>query len=139
GSLRSVRASTNTDAAPSTSDNPVEAAIISQWKELLSVNNVTSTICFKELGADSLTSIDATMRLEKLLGQLPERWETLTVGQLARSKRDTKTWFTRVDSTVLLRALSITTIVAAHLGLPEIAGSVRTLFVVSGMSFGKYL
>jgi amino acid adenylation domain-containing protein len=124
---------------PSQVGNPIEAAIASQWTALLGFPSVDLDRSFIDLGGDSLSFINAAMQLEEVLGALPERWETLSIRELAREKRATRSLLTRIDSTVLLRAISIVAIVAAHLGFPNLAGSVRTLFVVSGMSFGKYL
>ena len=79
------------------------------------------------------------MQLEDILGVLPERWEKLSIRELARQKNSQRTAIARLDTAVLVRAVSIVAIVAAHFGFPNMAGSVRTLFVISGMSLGRYL
>jgi amino acid adenylation domain-containing protein len=121
------------------SSDPIEAAIVAQWRTLLGINSIQVSDNFLDLGGDSLSFIRAAMLLQRVLGALPEGWEKLSIQQLAKQSQARRSWLTRVDSTVLLRAISITAIVAAHLGFPNIEGSVRTLFVVSGISFGKYL
>ncbi|MEO7330646.1 MAG: phosphopantetheine-binding protein, partial [Minicystis sp.] len=136
--LPSLKAATE-GAEPSPPANAVEAAIASQWEKLLGLSSVRLGSSFIDLGGDSLSFINAAMQLEDVLGTLPLGWEKLTIQQLAREKRDTRSLFTRIDSTVLMRAISIVAIVAGHFNFPNLAGSVRVLFVVSGMSFGKYL
>jgi amino acid adenylation domain-containing protein len=138
---RAALASLKPAQAPSTHvlEDSTEATIASQWKALLGRDSIDVNSTFRHLGGDSLSSITAGMRLESVLGTLPDGRDMLTLGQLAKLKRTKRSWLTRVDATVLLRAVSIIAIVAGHFGLPEVAGSVRTLFVVSGMSFGKYL
>ena len=119
--------------------NLIESAIASQWAALLGLPSVDLDRAFVDLGGDSLSFINAAMRLEEVLGALTQRWEKLTIRELAREKRDTRSFLTRIEATVLMRAISIVAIVAEHFHFPNLAGSVRTLFVVSGMGFGKYL
>ncbi len=126
-------------AEPFQVGNPIECVILAQWKALLGLPSIDLDSNFLDLGGDSLSFINAAMQLEEVLGALPERWEKLTVRELAGEKRDQRSFLTRIDSTVLMRAISIVAIVAGHFGFPNLAGSVRTLFVISGMSFGKYL
>ncbi len=119
--------------------DPVEAEIASQWKAILGAPSIDVGSSFLELGGDSLSFITAATQLEAVLGWLPEGWEKLSIRELAREKRAQRSPLTRIDSAVLMRAISIVAIVAAHFGFPNLAGSTRALFVVSGMSFGKYL
>jgi amino acid adenylation domain-containing protein len=119
--------------------DPTEAKIVEQWKQRLARPSIDAGASFVDLGGDSLSFIEAAMELEVLLGWLPEGWEKLSIRELARTRRDTRSAWTRVDTSVLLRAVSIVAVVAGHMALPDLTGSVRALFVVSGMSFGRYL
>lgn len=119
--------------------DPIEAAIVARWRALLSQPRIDPGSTFIELGGDSLSFIEASVHLEDLLGRLPERWERLSIRALAQQKQASRSRWARVDSSVLLRAISIVGVVVGHYELPNLAGTVIALFVVSGMSFGKYL
>ena len=123
--------------SPPASD--IEAAIAAEWQALLGVRRIDSSCTFVELGGDSLSFISASVHLETVLGVLPESWEKLPIRELALHKRERRSRWTRLDASILVRALSIIAVVAGHFSLPNIVGSVRALFVVSGMSFGKYV
>ena len=126
-------------ALPTQELDPTEATIIESWRELLKQPRIDVNSSFVDLGGDSLSFIEASVQLEDLLGKLPEKWERLSIRELARTKQATKSRWTSVDSSVLLRAISIVGVVIGHYELPNLAGTVIALFVVSGMSFGKYL
>ncbi len=119
--------------------NLTESAIVSDWQTLLGLRSINIRSTFIELGGDSLSTISAAMQLEEHLGALPEGWEKLSIRELANLKKKERSNLTVIDTTVLTRAISIVAVVAAHFEFPNLAGSVRTLFVVSGMSFGRYL
>jgi len=118
---------------------PTEAAIAADWRALLGRSKISAEASFISLGGDSLSFIQASVKLEELLGRLPDRWETLSIAALARAKQPGKSRWTSIDSSVFLRAISIVAVVVGHFELPNLAGSVLALFVVSGMSFGRYL
>jgi amino acid adenylation domain-containing protein len=127
------------EIATSQPQNAIEAAIVDTWKALLLRPAIDVDASFVDLGGDSLSFIEASVFLEELLGRLPERWEKLSIRQLAREKRDQRSRWSSVDSSVLLRAISIVAVVVGHYELGNLAGSVLALLVVSGMSFGRYL
>jgi amino acid adenylation domain-containing protein len=127
------------EAAPAQALDPIEATIAEKWKQLLARRSIDVESSFIDLGGDSLSFIEASVHLEELLGKLPDRWERLSIRELARAKHGARTGWTSVDSSVLLRAISIVAVVIGHYELPNLAGSVLALFVVSGMSFGRYL
>ncbi len=116
-----------------------EAAIVADWKALLGRPGISADASFVSLGGDSLSFIQASVALEELLGGLPDGWEKLPIRDLAKVKRAEKSRWTRVDSSVLLRAISIIGVVLGHLEAPNLAGTTIALFVVSGMSFGRYV
>ncbi|MEO8698602.1 MAG: AMP-binding protein [Kofleriaceae bacterium] len=119
--------------------DPTEATIVADWQKLLARPGIDADASFIDLGGDSLSFIEASVKLEQLLGRLPDGWEKQSIRALARQKQDHRSKLTRVDSSVLLRAISIVGVVIGHYELPNLAGTVIALFVVSGMSFGKYL
>jgi amino acid adenylation domain-containing protein len=127
------------DDAPAQALDPTEATIVANWRALLAQPQIDVDSNFVDLGGDSLSFIEASVQLEQLLGKLPDKWERLSIRELARAKQARKSRWATVDSSVLLRAISIVGVVIGHYELPNLAGTVIALFVVSGMSFGKYL
>lgn len=127
------------DAVPAQDLDATEAAIAAHWRELLGRPHIDVNQSFVALGGDSLSFIEASVKLEELLRNLPEAWEKLPIRELAKRKTSERSKWTHVDAAVSLRAVSIVAVVAAHMALPNLAGSVLALFVVSGMSFGRYL
>jgi len=136
GRLRSLEP---VEVAPAQDLDPTEAAIATHWRELLGRPAIDVEQSFVTLGGDSLSFIEASVKLEQLLGHLPEAWEKQSIRELAKQRRSERSKWTHVDAAVFLRAVSIVAVVAAHMALPNLAGSVLALFVVSGMSFGRYL
>jgi len=123
--------------------DPVQALIVEKWKTILSLKAINPSYSFVELGGDSLSFIQASLVVEEILGCLPDEWELFSIVQLAtmKSKTAKKPWslsgFSVVTS-VVVRALSIITVVADHFGLFNLPGGVVTLFIVAGWSFGRY-
>src|SRR5262249_28731040 len=67
------------DVAPG---NELERALVEQWQALLGVAAIGVGRSFIELGGDSLSFIQASSKLEALLGWLPERWEQRSIRDL---------------------------------------------------------
>lgn len=110
---------------------------------------------FRALGGDSLSYVEASLRLEALLGTLPSDWTARTAEDLAgcalsadeRSARAAAPagrlarWFgaaRTVETTVLMRALAIVTIVGSHANLFVLLGGAHTLFAVLGFNFSRF-
>lgn len=70
---------------------------------------------FESLGGDSLHYIQFTLAYESRFGQLPDRWETLTVGQLQTIADGSRTSSWRqLETVTLTRAFFMICIVALH-------------------------
>lgn len=129
-----------TKATTETGQNDLEATLIRQWRGLLGEPSTNASSTFLLLGGDSLSFIQASIRLERLLGWLPKGWEGMTIRELARIGTRPKRRISTVslDPTIVLRALSILMIVSGASGGPELHGGTKALFLVSGVSFYKY-
>lgn len=99
-----------------------------------------------DLGADSLSAIEARFMLERLRFVLPDDWLWMTIRDLANCRRsETKAarpfWFltepSRIDTSILLRALAILVVVAFHTGFRVIGGASIVLFALAGYSFAR--
>lgn len=93
---------------------------------------------FVDHGGDSLSFIQASLTVEKVLGWLPDNWDSLSLRELAALKRSTREKMVSVNSIVLVRALAIILIVLDHFGGPDVKSTTAALFVASGWSFGRY-
>lgn len=108
---------------------------------------VTPDSTFVSLGGDSLSFIRVTMLLEDALGHLPNGWQEMPIGELLAQglKADAvaqplSKHLTSVETTLLLRVLSILLVTMSHASAHAIIlVATPTLFVLSGISFSKFL
>ncbi|HQT77777.1 MAG TPA: amino acid adenylation domain-containing protein [Rhodopila sp.] len=118
--------------------------IITGFEETLGHRITSLNESFVNLGGDSLSYIRLSMIIEDQLGWLPSDWEKRPLAELARLASPTGaappgSWWTRLDSTVLFRAISIFIVALSHTKSYALLESTSTLFVISGMNFSKFL
>ncbi len=129
--------------APVTGD-----AIATLFASLLGRTDATPQHSFRSLGGDSLSYVEASLRLEEMLGTLPSDWTRKSAAELAghsrpAHERTTRAggWFGRarsVETSVLIRAVAIVTIVGTHANLFVLLGGAHTLFAVLGFNFARF-
>lgn len=98
-----------------------------------------------DLGADSLSTIEARLELEARGFELPENWEWMPVSDLALCRNDTKApedasvWYrpTRLDTFIVLRTVAIALVVALHTGWGFGLGASLILLSLAGYTFGR--
>jgi hypothetical protein len=95
-------------------------------------------LSFAEHGGDSLTSIRATMILEKYHGPLPPKWETRPLHEYLSARTRPQPFWGSIGVPVLVRAMSIVTILFGHFMYMGFSGATTTLFVIAGWSIGRY-
>jgi acyl-CoA synthetase (AMP-forming)/AMP-acid ligase II/peptidoglycan/LPS O-acetylase OafA/YrhL len=123
-----------------------EAALRHLYASTLGVTHVTPRASFASLGGDSLSYVAITLGIEEILGRLPERWETMSIGDLAaiaggRSPQSGPGRLGRwqsVEMSVALRAVAIVLIVATHIGMTTVAGGAHVLMAVAGYNFARF-
>ncbi len=118
--------------------------IVVGFEEALGRRVVNLDKSFAELGGDSLSYIRVSMIIEDELGLIPLGWEQKPLAELARlgtvsDGATAKSRWTRLDSTVLFRAIAIFIVTLSHTGTFWFLSATSTLFVVSGMNFSKFL
>ena len=140
-------AGASTQAASPGSDqnlSPIGLKLADAWSAILDVPHIDANLSFVELGGDSLSFVQASMVLERLIGHLPERWEMLPVrdlGELANTARPSRLAVRAMEVPVLLRVMSIVMIVVGHFQLFKdwaFFGETAVLFVVSGLSLARF-
>ena len=92
---------------------------------------------FVDLGGDSLSYVELATRLADRLGELPPGWHTRPIVELAAAASRPRRG-TALDTTVLLRALAIISIVGTHANLFTLVGGAHLLLVVAGFNFARF-
>lgn len=118
--------------------------IVAGFEEALGRRIVDLDSSFVDLGGDSLSYIRVSMLIEDQLGWVPAGWERMSLAELARLRRTrddgaARSWWTRLDATVVFRALAIFVVTLSHTGSFAFLSATSTLFVISGMNFSKFL
>lgn len=115
------------------------------YAEVLGRADVGPGDTFVSLGGDSLGYVECSIRLERVLGQLPSDWHLRAVGDLAASAESSSTGagrgrhVARLDTTVLLRALGIALVVSTHMRLAHVPGGAHTLLAVAGYNLARFM
>lgn len=124
-------------------DNSQKSAkdqLVQVFKSRLNIRDVPLNANFRELGGDSLTYVQVSMDLEKILGHLPNNWENTPLIELANkasTSKSSKHW-SRLDSSSVIRAWSVSAVVMNHAGLSFLAGGAALLLLVSGLNLARF-
>ena len=106
--------------------------------ECLDRADVRATDTFVSLSGDSLSYVALSVRLEAALGPLPANWHLLSVGELSgRSRPRRRRLISFLEPSIVLRAVAIICIVAAHVELFTFH-TAHLLFVVAGFNFARF-
>ncbi|MEU0510944.1 MULTISPECIES: AMP-binding protein [Amycolatopsis] len=103
---------------------------------VLNRQDVSDEDTFVSLGGDSLSYVQMTLALERLLGHVPANWHLTPVRDL--ENRVAVKRATTVDTDILLRALAITFVVGTHVGLFRLLGGAHLLLVIAGWNFARF-
>ncbi|MBL0922476.1 MAG: AMP-dependent synthetase, partial [Phycisphaerales bacterium] len=98
---------------------------------------VRPTDSFASLGGDSLSYVGVSVRLERLLGTLPDDWHLRPVATLAGEPPARRRWRS-VETGTVLRALAVVAIVATHSNLLDLTGGADLLLVLVGFNLGRF-
>lgn len=108
------------------------------FAERLGVPVVADDDTFVGLGGDSLTYVEVSVELERLVGSLPPDWHHRSVAELEQ-RAGPAGRLAHLDLTVILRCVAIVAIVARHLGMAvAVAGGAHLLFAVSGYNVARF-
>jgi acyl-CoA synthetase (AMP-forming)/AMP-acid ligase II len=117
------------------------SAVVAALAPLLGTEAVDPNRSFVELGGDSFSHVEASLRLGRLLGDLPVDWHHRPLRELPQSAEQAprRLYGQRVETHVLLRAAAVIMICGSHVGLFPLAGGAHVLLAVAGFSFGRYV
>ena len=117
--------------------------VIAEIEEVLGVQIRDMNHSFVDLGGDSLSYIRISFVIEDAYGTLPLGWELTPLGELGASMgahckpKDASSLWISMEPSILLRAFAILFVVVGHASQLAFMGT-STLFVISGISFGKF-
>ena len=117
-------------------------AVVNLYREVLRDEGIAGPDTFASAGGDSLSYVELSVRLEELLGELPDDWPAMTIdtlqqrlGEAPRARSRLVRW---VETTVALRAGAVGLIVATHAGLTDLRGGAHLLLAVAGWNFARF-
>jgi acyl-CoA synthetase (AMP-forming)/AMP-acid ligase II len=113
------------------------------FQETLECPHVGDDDTFVSLGGDSLSYVAASVRLEASLGHLPPDWHVTPVRDLKPRGRDRpagklRRFFAPLETSIVLRAVSIILIISTHVGLFSWQGTAHVLMAVTGYNFARF-
>ncbi len=133
--VQDAASSTNSGAGPRDS-------VVRIFEDTLELEDISDDDTFVSLGGDSLSYVAASVRLEQALGYLPPDWHITPVGELGarREQRQPRKRriYARLETTVVLRAVSIVLIVSTHIGFLHWQGAAHVLMAVAGFNFARF-
>ncbi len=124
-------------------DDAASTDLIKLFESVLGPGGVSEDSSFTGLGGDSLSYVEMSIKLERLLGTLPPRWETMPIRDLrlgrdsARSRAKAKPR-PRLDTSIALRAVAILLILGNHAPLFSLQGGAFVLLGVAGFNFARF-
>lgn len=130
--------------------NLAERAVANIFSEVLGRPGANPSRSFVDLGADSLNAIQAMLRLERIIPNLPEEWQDQSIATLAKLVEingPTNSLFgvkkavslVQSDLSVIFRALAILSVVALHYGFFSVpGGATAILFLLAGHALVRF-
>jgi acyl-CoA synthetase (AMP-forming)/AMP-acid ligase II len=122
--------------------------------EVLGLDAVDLGRSFVQHGGDSLSHVQASVGLERLVGPLPLGWHHRPLGELmeqgrsvdgdlpgtgfADGARGCGRWWRSVETSVLLRAIAVVIICGSHADLFHVLGGAHTLLAVAGFNAARF-
>ncbi|WP_338750718.1 non-ribosomal peptide synthetase [Janibacter alittae] len=100
--------------------------------------DVDADLSFTDLGGDSYSLVQTSVRLEKVLGALPADWHRRPLADLARDTDGGSRAISRLETPVVLRAAAVVAICASHIGLVSWPGGAHALLVIAGWAMTRF-
>jgi len=113
------------------------------FQDTLEATAIADGDTFVSLGGDSLSYVAASVRLEQALGHLPPDWHVTPVRDLEPRQREVparslRRFFAPLETSIVLRAVSIVLIVSTHVGFFSWQGTAHVLMAVAGYNFARF-
>lgn len=147
GSGPGAAASDRSAAGPGPSGALVDE-LVRLYATVLDRSDVTPEHSFVDLGGDSLSYVETSIRIEQLLGTLPPDWHATRIADLAAHRAAVdgpdgaapppRRRLRKTETSVLLRALAIVLVVGTHIQLFVLPGGAHMLLGVAGFNFARF-
>ncbi|SDP47072.1 Acyl-CoA synthetase (AMP-forming)/AMP-acid ligase II [Pedococcus dokdonensis] len=118
--------------------------VVRLYRDLLGCPAASARTSFVDLGGDSLSYVEVSVRLEEVLGTLPADWQRRTPTDLAEASTipvtasDARPRWRRVETNVVIRALAVLLILSNHTKLADLPGGAHTLLVIAGYNLARF-
>ncbi|MBF4766682.1 AMP-binding protein [Nocardioides agariphilus] len=93
---------------------------------------------FVDLGGDSLSYVEVSTRLGRVLGTLPAGWQRLSPTALSTARRPRRRFTMPVDLSVVLRAVAVLLILVSHADIAQLQGGAHVLLAVAGYNLARF-
>lgn len=114
-------------------------ALAEKWNMVLGRRDVAPGSSFVSIGGDSLSYVQLYLATEEVLGAVPDGWHLMSLQDIAATATPAKRFFSDVDTSMIIRAVSIVLVVAGHFALLQYGGGATSaLFLVSGFMIGGH-
>lgn len=129
-----------TEAGSPAPQGPVTAERVRNlYAHLLGRPDATVEDSFVTLHGDSLSYVEASLRIGRLLPQLPDDWAQLAAHEIAAMARASRrTWWAPAETSVVLRAVAIVLIVGTHANLLTVMGGAHVLLAIVGFNLARF-
>ncbi|WP_051366048.1 AMP-binding protein [Hamadaea tsunoensis] len=99
---------------------------------------VRRTDTFSGLGGDSLSFVQTSIRLERLIGRLPQDWQHATIQDLAEAPRPASRRRATIEVSVALRAAAIVAVVLVHSKVLMAVGGAHLMLGIAGFNLARF-
>ncbi|HEY0700719.1 MAG TPA: acyltransferase family protein, partial [Micromonospora sp.] len=136
--LRAATRAARTRPAPTAPRRRDPDALCRLYAEVLDHPEVTADDSFVGLGGDSLNYVALSLRLERVLGRLPDDWHLRPIRDLCGMARPEPSRWRWLETSVALRAVAIVLIVGSHIPVFMVKGGAHLLLAVAGFNFARF-
>lgn len=108
------------------------------YARVLDRPDATPDDSFADLGADSLSFVELSVRLGERVDPLPLDWHQRSIRDIADGASRRRRWGISLDTTLVLRAVSTVLIVGSHVELFELMGGAHLLLMLAGYNLARF-
>lgn len=106
--------------------------------DALGRDDIDADQSFAQLGGDSYSVVQTSLQLERVVGALPTGWHRLPLRSLVAGPPAAHPLVSRVETSVVLRALAVIAICASHIGIIAVPGGAHSLLAIAGWSMSRF-